>query len=130
MQKAETHTVFPHTVHSTVFVIFQFLPALFWIPKQGCFAKVHVVCLYNVVHIMLGGKGMLRRRNLDAAAAIQNCRKILMFLLCKYVYTPAWNSHYRRLRNHPICTTNCCCFSMWHNFSQKNAWICVIFSIS
>ena len=32
---------------------------------------------------------MLRRRNLDAAAAIQNCRKILMFLLCKYVYTPA-----------------------------------------
>ena len=53
----------------------------------------------------------------------------ITFLLCKYVYTPAWNSHYRRLRNHPICTTNCCCFSMWHNFSQKNTWMCVIFSI-
>ena len=50
-----------------------------------------------------------------------------MFLLCKYVYTPAWNSHYRRLRNHPICTastTNCCCFIVCGIISHKKAWMC------
>ena len=72
-----------------------------------------------------------------ASAAIQNCRKILMFLLCKFVHTHTrQKSHYsslalssngaivhRRVWNHPICklsaSTDFFILYVRYNFTKK-----------